>query len=118
MFAKIAKLRATSPRHAGRGAAALAHSNDNKINAGPAATRRVRRPVLACRWRPISGRGLECRWYVELDADGAATVEPDQCDQCWSIRCLYWLFGIGLTDKPGYRAGDGMNWSVEDGRGT
>jgi hypothetical protein len=92
VFAKIATFRATGPQLGSQRAGALAHSNDNKINAGGAmASHRTRRPILACRWRPFAGGGLECHWDVEI-ADGTAIAEPDQP---WAIRRLFRLFGFG-----------------------
>jgi hypothetical protein len=92
MLAKIAKFRTMSLRAAARSAVALAHSNDNKVSTrGAAAACRARRPVLACRWRPIiSGGGLECRWHVEF-AEGIATEEPDGR---WMTTWICWLLGI------------------------
>ena len=91
MFAKIAKFRTMSPRPAARSAVALAHSNDHKVSTrGAAAACRAQRPVLACRWRPISDGGLECQWNVEF-ADGIATEEPDTR---WLIRRICRLLGI------------------------
>jgi hypothetical protein len=76
MFANIAKFQAMTRRRAVPSPFAPAHANDNRIDAGGAAARRTRRPVLACRWRPIIGGGLECRWVIAF-ADGTAIEEPD-----------------------------------------
>lgn len=92
MFAKIAAFRVMTPQRA-HSAVAPAHCNDNKINTrGSAAVRRPRRPVLACRWRPTAGGGLECYWDIEV-SDGSATAEPDRR---WSISRICRLAGVAL----------------------
>ena len=79
----FAKFRAMSPRRAETSPLAPAHSNDNGIDARcSAAPRRIRRSILACRWRPIGGGRLECHWDIEI-TDEAATEEPDRR---WLIR--------------------------------
>jgi hypothetical protein len=92
MFAKITKYPAIISRRAAVSPVAPAHSNDNWIAARGAS---AVRPVLACRWRPVGGGRLECRWHIEM-ADGPATEEPDGR---WSIRGIYGLFGIATAGR-------------------
>jgi hypothetical protein len=83
MFAKIAKYQVAryqvaSARRAAPASVAFAHSNDNTAiaRAGEKPSRPAR-PKLVCRWRPMIGGGLDCRWDIE-SAGGVATEEPDQ----------------------------------------
>jgi hypothetical protein len=73
MFQKIATFWDTGARCASR-PAALAHANDNRINARGAVA--SGRPILTCHWRSAAGGKLECYWEIETVAAGAAE-EPD-----------------------------------------
>jgi hypothetical protein len=77
MFANTTKLQVASARQAASSLVRPAHSNDNTMMARAGGPRPIRRPKLVCRWRPMIGGGLECRWDIEA-VDGAATGGPDQ----------------------------------------
>jgi len=94
MFAKPAKMPAPSLRRAVVRLAAPAPTNDNRIH-NTAASRRSRRPILTCHWRPVGGGRLECHWIVEF-ADLTATEEPDGR---WLIGGVCRLLGIETADR-------------------
>jgi hypothetical protein len=103
---KIENFRTARQRHAASGSAASGNaapgsvaptpSNDNTFG-GPCAARprRTRRPKLVCRWRPLPGGGLECRWNPE-QAEGAATEEPDPR---WITGCISRLIGGRMAGR-------------------
>jgi hypothetical protein len=57
--------------------------NDNQPVRTAAATRRIGRPVLFCRWRKTPTGSLECRWLAEPVA--ASSVEEPGIS--WFIAC-------------------------------
>jgi len=69
MFHNIATLRTMGAPRA-KVPVTLKHANDNRIT-------QIRRPILACRWRPNAGGKLECHWEIEIAGGGAPAEEPD-----------------------------------------
>jgi hypothetical protein len=87
MFANIAKFRIAGAVRAAPRPVAPAHANDNvKVVHAAVGLHRRGRPILACRWRPTTGGGLECYWEVERPK-GAAAEEPDQ--RCVAVCGLF-----------------------------
>ena len=119
MFAKTAKYNAkyqvVSARQAAPGSVALAHSNDNTVIARAAgAPRRTRRANLVCRWHPMIGGGLECRWDIEA-ADGAATEGPDR--RCISVHGrLRPTLSLGAQASRRPRSGESVGRGLATGR--
>jgi len=68
MFTKPARLRnfnRDSKLETRRNAALTPPSNDNQPVRIAALSRRMRRPLLFCRWHKTPAGALECRWYGE-----------------------------------------------------
>jgi hypothetical protein len=76
MFAKLTRFRGLGRRQGPPALAKRAPCNDNRpFRRVVALSRRVQRPVLACRWRQVLATGrLECIWQV-VPVDAAAAEE-------------------------------------------
>jgi hypothetical protein len=67
MFAKLARFQ-TFNRAAERRIGAAA-SNDNKpVRRVRTSPRRLRRPILLCRWHKVASGALECSWHKDAFA--------------------------------------------------
>jgi len=87
MFAKFAKIRALRQGRVGLRAvtrvhaAVPSHANDNRISGrGVTGARGTGRPVLVCRWLPVAGGKLECRWAIEHDEATSPEDAPRKRD--------------------------------------
>jgi hypothetical protein len=82
MFAKRARLQNFNHGF-GQEHATVRPCNDNQAVRATAASRRMRRPVLFCRWHKTPTGSLECRWLNEPVA--ASSVEEPGIS--WFIAC-------------------------------
>lgn len=76
MFAKLVRFQNLDRSPVRRSKATGQPCNDNHpAGHAVAPSRRMTRPVLACRWQELPTGTFECVWYVER-ADAAAAEEP------------------------------------------
>jgi hypothetical protein len=97
MFAKLARFQGLGRRRGPPAVAKRAPCNDNRpFRRVVALSRRVQRPVLACRWRKVPATGrLECIWQV-VPVDAAAAEEPAVRSAAFhSRRCIGGRAGVG-----------------------
>ena len=75
-------------RDLARDLTAVRPCNDNQRALSTASFRRIRRPVLFCRWRTAPGGALECVWLRDTRA-AKAGEEPGICRLDESLRRVF-----------------------------